>query len=70
MNRVIVAALLVLSAVVGLSTQARGPADRAAPRTDENSLTAHAQLLQKAKQGRIDVYFEGDSIVRRWGALD
>ena len=47
-----------------------GPADRAAPRTDQNSLTAHAQLLEKARQGRIDVYFLGDSIVRRWGALD
>jgi hypothetical protein len=33
-------------------------------------MTAHAQLLEKAKQGRIDVYFVGDSIVRRWGALD
>jgi hypothetical protein len=40
------------------------------PRSDQNSLTAHAQLLEKAKQGRIDVYFEGDSIVRRWGATD
>jgi lysophospholipase L1-like esterase len=47
-----------------------GPADRAAPRTDQNSMTAHAQLLQKARSGRIDIYFEGDSIVRRWGALD
>src|SRR5919198_1028170 len=47
-----------------------GPADRAAPRGDANSMTAHAQLLAKAKQGRIDVYFVGDSIVRRWGALD
>jgi len=46
------------------------PADRPAPRTDANSMIAHAQLLQKAKQGRIDVYFLGDSIVRRWGALD
>jgi lysophospholipase L1-like esterase len=45
-------------------------ADRAAPRTDANSMTAHAQLLEKAKRGRIDVYFIGDSIVRRWGALD
>ena len=33
-------------------------------------MTAHAQLLEKARQGRIDVYFAGDSIVRRWGALD
>ena len=47
-----------------------GPADRAAPRTDQNSMIAHARLVGKATQGRIDVYFEGDSIVRRWGALD
>ena len=50
--------------------QVAAPADRPAPRTDQNSMTAHAQLLEKAKQGRIDIYFEGDSIVRRWGALD
>ena len=47
-----------------------GPADRAAPRTDQNSMAAHAQLVEKARHGRIDIYFEGDSIVRRWGALD
>src|SRR5881396_2190302 len=46
------------------------PADRPVARTDQNSLTAHAQLLEKAKQGRIDIYFEGDSITRRWGATD
>ncbi len=46
------------------------PADRAVPRTDANSLIAHAQLLEKAKQGRIDIYFEGDSITRRWDATD
>jgi lysophospholipase L1-like esterase len=46
------------------------PADVPAPRTDANSLVAHAQLLEKAKKGGIDVYFEGDSIVRRWGATD
>jgi lysophospholipase L1-like esterase len=40
------------------------------PRTDANSLVAHAQLLEKAKKGGIDVYFEGDSITRRWGATD
>jgi lysophospholipase L1-like esterase len=27
-------------------------------------------LLAKARQGRIDVYFSGDSITRRWGATD
>ena len=45
-------------------------ADKPAPRTDKNSELAHEQLLAKAKQGRIDVYFEGDSITRRWGATD
>jgi len=45
-------------------------ADQPAPRTDKNSQLAHEQLLGKIKQGRIDVYFVGDSIVRRWGALD
>jgi hypothetical protein len=46
------------------------PADRATPRTDKNSQVAHEQLLAKRKQGRIDIYFAGDSIVRRWGATD
>jgi lysophospholipase L1-like esterase len=46
------------------------PADQPVSRTDANSLLAHAQLLEKAKQGGIDVYFEGDSITRRWGATD
>jgi lysophospholipase L1-like esterase len=46
------------------------PADQPTPRTDKNSQIAHEQLLAKAKLGRIDVYFEGDSITRRWGALD
>ena len=46
------------------------PADRPAARYDANSLVAHAQLLEKAKSGRIDVYFLGDSITRRWGATD
>jgi lysophospholipase L1-like esterase len=39
-------------------------------RTDANSQIAHDALLRKATQGRIDLYFLGDSIVRRWGALD
>jgi lysophospholipase L1-like esterase len=42
----------------------------ATPRTDANSALAHEQLLEKAKKGGIDVYFEGDSITRRWGATD
>lgn len=39
-------------------------------RGDENSRVAHAQLLDKARRGGIDVYFEGDSITRRWGTRD
>ncbi len=46
------------------------PASRPQARTDANSLLAHEQLVQKAKQGGIDVYFVGDSITRRWGAAD
>jgi lysophospholipase L1-like esterase len=46
------------------------PADQPVFRTDANSLVAHEQLVAKTKQGRIDVYFEGDSITRRWGATD
>lgn len=45
-------------------------ADQPIPRTDRNSQIAHAQLLEKTRKGRIDVYFEGDSITRRWGTSD
>ena len=37
---------------------------------DPNSLEAHARLVEKAKRGRVDIYFEGDSITRRWAAAD
>ena len=77
---ILAAAALQLPAVgAAQSTQpflqpARGrgpaPADRPAPRTDANSRLAHEQLLAKTKQGKIDIYFEGDSITRRWGATD
>jgi lysophospholipase L1-like esterase len=50
--------------------EAQITADQPVPRTDPNSLIAHSQLLKKAKQGSIDIYFEGDSITRRWGATD
>src|SRR5438552_1717939 len=46
------------------------PADVPVSRNDEDSLVAHAQLLDKARKGGIDIYFEGDSITRRWGATD
>jgi len=55
---------------VALTALAQAPADQSLPRTDQNSLTAHTQLLEKARKGGIDIYFEGDSITRRWGATD
>lgn len=53
-----------------LPAQTATHADQPVARTDKNSQMAHAQLLAKRKQGRIDLYFEGDSITRRWGATD
>ncbi len=48
-----------------------GPAaDQPVPRTDANSKLAHRQRLESLKKGRIDVYFVGDSITRRWRATD
>ena len=47
-----------------------GQPNVAAARTDANSLAVHQQLLEKADKGGIDIYFEGDSITRRWGATD
>jgi len=46
------------------------PTEIPTPRSDPNSGTAHRQLVEKAKQGGIDLYFVGDSIARRWGASD
>jgi lysophospholipase L1-like esterase len=45
-------------------------ADQPVPRTDANSKLAHQQMLENLKKGRIDVYFAGDSITRRWRATD
>jgi lysophospholipase L1-like esterase len=51
--------------------QGRAPAaDQPVPRADRNSQIAHAQLIEKARKGGIDVYFVGDSITRRWGTSD
>lgn len=44
--------------------------DRPSKRTDANSRIAHEQLLEKARNGQVDLYFVGDSITRRWGATD
>src|ERR1035438_5488719 len=45
-------------------------ADKPVPRSDKNSQLAHEQLVEKARQGGVDIYFEGDSITRRWGTKD
>ena len=52
-----------------LTVQAQGGSEPI-PRADENSRIAHAQLVDKARRGGIDVYFAGDSITRRWGTSD
>lgn len=61
---------LAVIATAGLLPAQTRPADQPAERADQNSRIAHEQLLAKARQGRIDIYFEGDSITRRWGATD
>jgi lysophospholipase L1-like esterase len=64
---------LITILVVGLSFLGVAHGDvpyEAAPRSDENSRIAHQQLLEKKTRGKIDVYFLGDSITRRWGATD
>jgi lysophospholipase L1-like esterase len=63
-------ALILLGAAVLHAGACAQPADQPAPRTDANSRLAHEQMLAKARQGRIDIYFVGDSITRRWGATD
>jgi lysophospholipase L1-like esterase len=45
-------------------------ADQPVMRRDANSALAHKQMLDNLKNGRIDVYFAGDSITRRWRATD
>ena len=64
------AAAAILLPFLCLAQAPAPPADQPVARTDQNSMTAHAQLLDKARKGGIDIYFEGDSITRRWGATD
>lgn len=67
---VVICSLGILLFIASRSVAEATPADKPVSRTDANSIKAHEQLLEKRKAGRIDVYFEGDSIVRRWGATD
>jgi lysophospholipase L1-like esterase len=74
--RTIIAGLLFVHTFAAIVSSVHMPlsnpqnADEPSPRTDPNSMLAHLELLEKAKQGRIDIYFEGDSITRRWGTSD
>lgn len=57
------------SAPGGSSQQGQrlGPADWPAARNEDPTwVNKHLELLQKGKRGNIDIYFEGDSITRRW----
>lgn len=63
-------ATLAAASALATVTLAAPSADQPVARTDANSQLAHEQLLAKARQGGIDVYFLGDSITRRWGATD
>lgn len=64
------------AATLPAASAAPQPASRSAgadvprPRTDANSAQAHRDLLAKRSAGRIDLYFIGDSITRRWGAAE
>lgn len=64
------AAALLLASAEPAAQQASFATTVPAPRGDENSAIAHAELVRKAGAGVVDVYFIGDSITRRWGALD
>jgi lysophospholipase L1-like esterase len=46
------------------------PAFVGAPQQNPLFLPTHRDLLKKAQAGRIDLYFLGDSITRRWHAND
>ncbi len=64
--------LCLISLALPSPIRAEGSTSAATPeaRTDKNSRIAHEMLLEKARHGGIDLYFEGDSITRRWGATD
>ena len=53
--------------ITSVPPRPRSQADQPAPRRDANSLRAHEHMVEKAKQGGIDIFFVGDSITRHWG---
>jgi lysophospholipase L1-like esterase len=79
-HRIWATALVGLSLLGGIHVEAWGQAGgredgargiiQPMERNDPNSLLAHRQRIESLKKGRIDVYFLGDSITRRWRATD
>ena len=69
-TRTLVSVLAFALCLLHFAFPAAAQADRPAPRADQNSKIAHEQLVEKARRGGIDIYFEGNSIARRWGATD
>jgi len=61
--------LALLAALLAAQSAVEAPV-RPVPRSDRNSQIAHEQLVEKARRGGIDIYFEGDSITRRWGTSE
>jgi lysophospholipase L1-like esterase len=61
---------LLPAAALAAQAPVRVPANVPQPYTDANSAQAHQDLLDKRGKGRIDLYFLGDSITRRWGAAE
>jgi lysophospholipase L1-like esterase len=72
-SRILAGVLLFAAAMAGPAAMVSEGAEvayEASPRSDQNSMLAHEQLLQKKSRGQIDIFFVGDSITRRWGASD
>ena len=68
--RLFLDAVLLFLVVATSAAQNHLPADQPSPRSDQNSMIAHQELLEKARKGQIKIYFLGDSITRRWGTSD
>lgn len=72
LSRIRIALVLCVAAPAVLATASYGADTRHAahPPWSENGRLAHEQMVAKARTGKIDLYFLGDSITRRWGATD
>ncbi len=66
-NRVLVRGLVVIGlAATGLSTCAQGP-ETVVPKPREGGwLNLHREFVARAKQGKVDLLFLGDSITQGW----